>query len=207
MRIAASAPASLAWRVRSIAAEVLFEPVPASTGTRPRAAATTTSTTRRCSAWESVAASPVEPQGTRPSTPAEIWSSTRSWSARSSMDPSRNGVTSAVRTPSNMFASVRQLAAHPLGARPPWLPPSVRLDLDPTREDAGRGAGHHDRRVVALPRDLELAAAQRDAQPALRPSAEHARDRHRAGAAPAGERLARAALPGALPDPVPRHDL
>ena len=50
---------------RAMARRVSFDPAPAQIGTRPRACSTTTSTTRRCSAGDNVAASPVEPQGTR----------------------------------------------------------------------------------------------------------------------------------------------
>src|SRR2546425_7203446 len=46
-----------------------FEPVPATTLSRPRAASITTSTTRLCSSCESVGDSPVVPQGTIPSVP------------------------------------------------------------------------------------------------------------------------------------------
>ena len=52
-----------------MASEVEFEPVPAMTGTRPRAASMTSSTTRLCSSWLRVGDSPVVPQGTMPSVP------------------------------------------------------------------------------------------------------------------------------------------
>jgi len=61
------------------ASRVLFEPVPAMTGTSSTES-TTASTTSTCSSWVSVADSPVEPTGTRPSTPAASrrWASSRS---------------------------------------------------------------------------------------------------------------------------------
>ena len=149
---------------------------------RRRAASTTICTTRPCSACESVAASPVEPQGATPSTPAATWSSTSSRSAGSSISPSRKGVTSAVKTPSNT-------------AQSPSMP-------DLPREDLRRGSGHRDVRAVVRPGDLELAAAQLDRDRALDEAAQHGYHGDRAGTAPAGERLAGAALPGALPDPA-----
>ena len=59
------------------ASAVVVDATPATTGTRPRAACTTTSTMRRrCSRFR-YANSPVEPSGVRPCTPAAIRSSTR----------------------------------------------------------------------------------------------------------------------------------
>jgi hypothetical protein len=51
---------------------VLFDPVPASTGTRPRASSTTTRMTFDDSSAVSVAPSPVVPQGTMTSMPPAI---------------------------------------------------------------------------------------------------------------------------------------
>src|SRR4051812_25503696 len=75
------------------------------TGTRFAAASITTSMTRMCSSWVKVGDSPVVPTGTSPSTPAAICSSTRRRSASSSRRSRRNGVTSAVMTPSNIAHS------------------------------------------------------------------------------------------------------
>jgi hypothetical protein len=78
---------------------VLFEPVPAMTGTSSTAS-TTASMTSTCSAWLSVALSPVEPTGTSPSTPAvsSRWASSRSVSVSISL-ASVKGVTIAGKTP------------------------------------------------------------------------------------------------------------
>jgi hypothetical protein len=59
----------------------------------------TISTTRFCSACESVGDSPVVPQGTRPSVPFAMWNSTSSRSLPSSTLPSWNGVTIATSEP------------------------------------------------------------------------------------------------------------
>ena len=72
-------PASRAT-ARSRAA-VSFEPAPATTGTRPAACSTVISTTRRCSSGVIVAASPVEPHGTRKWMPSAICQSTSARSA------------------------------------------------------------------------------------------------------------------------------
>ena len=48
------------------ASTVLFEPVPAMTGTRLRTASMEISITRSCSWWERVVDSPVVPQGAAP---------------------------------------------------------------------------------------------------------------------------------------------
>ena len=85
-----------------MASTVELEPVPAMMGSRPRAASTTISTTRRCSSWLRVGDSPVVPQGTMPSVPLVTWNSTRSRSFTSSTAPLRNGVTSATMEPWNM---------------------------------------------------------------------------------------------------------
>ena len=88
-------PAFSAWTARSIASVVLFEPAPAMTGTRPLTCATTISTTRLCSSWESVGLSPVVPTGTSPVEPFSICQSTNARSAASSILPLLNGVTRA----------------------------------------------------------------------------------------------------------------
>ncbi len=82
-----------------MASTVELDPAPATTGTRPAATSTHSSTTRRCSAWLRVAVSPVVPTGTSPCTPPAIWRSTSARKAASSMAPSLNGVTRAGRTP------------------------------------------------------------------------------------------------------------
>ena len=65
----ASAPASWAARVSATASWVELEPVPATTGTRRRAASMTQRTTSMCSSCVSVDDSPVDPTGTSPSMP------------------------------------------------------------------------------------------------------------------------------------------
>src|SRR3954468_719174 len=97
----AVAPARSACRLRSTVSRVESAPVPATTGTRPAAASTVTSTTRRRSALLSVVNSPVLPPGTRPPTPASTRRSTiaASASASRSLPSSLNGVTRAGRTP------------------------------------------------------------------------------------------------------------
>ena len=62
----ASAPAFLAWRVKSIASAVELEPAPAITGTRFLAALMHSSMTCLCSSWLSVGLSPVVPDGNEP---------------------------------------------------------------------------------------------------------------------------------------------
>src|SRR5262249_8832727 len=123
--------------------------------------------------------------GTRPSMPASSWRSTRFRSAVSSIAPSRNGVTSAVRTPSNT---------------------SIPSDREAPFEDVGSRTGHLDVRVVGGPGDLEAAASQPDPQLAREPAAcTAAKDGYpgsRAGPAAAGQRLAGASLPGALQQAV-----
>src|SRR4051794_36181602 len=76
-------------------------PVPATTGTRPAAASTVTSTSARRSPLDSVVNSPVLPPGTSPPTPAPISRSTSARSAPASISaPSGvNGVISAGSTP------------------------------------------------------------------------------------------------------------
>src|SRR5688572_23210664 len=86
-----------------MASRVLFDPAPAITGTFPAASSMQTSTTRLCSAWESVGDSPVVPTGTRPFVPSSICQETKLRKAFSSNAPSsRNGVTSAVIEPFSM---------------------------------------------------------------------------------------------------------
>ena len=156
---------------------------PATTGTRPAAAATTSSITRLCSAWESVADSPVEPQGTSPSIPASI--------CRLSTSASR--------------------AARPLavaegrdeGGQNSFEHPSVLLDvargMRPVKTSAA-GPGHEHVRIVCPPTRCQLAAPQRDLDLPVDGAPQHGAHRHRAGAAAAGESLPGPALPGALAD-------
>src|SRR5215208_168834 len=93
-----------------IARWVSFEPAPAITGTRPPARSTTASTTARCSYGSMVAASPVEPQGTRNWTPSAICQSTSLSRAAPSSSPwAVNGVTSAVPHPVIRFAATWSL--------------------------------------------------------------------------------------------------
>jgi hypothetical protein len=73
---------------------------PAHTGTRPAAASATMQTAISHSSSSRVAASPVDPQATRKSTPESICQFTNARSAVSSIDPSaRKGVTIAVPQP------------------------------------------------------------------------------------------------------------
>src|SRR3954447_16411153 len=81
---------------------VLFEPVPATTGTRPLVTRTTVSMTIRSSSSLKAGLSPVVPQGTRPFTPCRIWNSTRPSRASTSTSPFLNGVTRAVNVPLNI---------------------------------------------------------------------------------------------------------
>src|SRR5919198_3361423 len=103
MIITAAAPACWACTLSSTVSRVDSAPVPATTGTRPAAAATVSSTSSRRSAWVSVVNSPVLPPGTSPPTPAPTSRSTIAVSASpsSALPSSVNGVTSAGSTPWN----------------------------------------------------------------------------------------------------------
>src|ERR687887_2855612 len=103
MIITAAAPACWACTLSSTVSRVDSAPVPATTGTRPAAAATVSSTSSRRSAWVSVVNSPVLPPGTSPPTPALTRRSTIAVSASASMalPSSVNGVMSAGSTPWN----------------------------------------------------------------------------------------------------------
>src|SRR5207244_3651239 len=174
---AASAPASSAPRVSRIASAVELEPVPAITGTRRRARRTTSRTTSTCSSCVSVAASPVEPQGTSPCVPASICRSTSAASARRSISPARKGVTSAVMEPVSI------------------------LHLDAAFEDLDRVPGHVDV-IVGPPVDVELAAREPDHDPPLGPPRACRGGGGRTGARAAAEGLTRAALPHPHQEPV-----
>src|SRR6185437_8791241 len=107
-----------------------------------------------CSEWVSVADSPVDPHGTRPSTPPWIWNSTSSRSARSSTSPSRKGVTKAVSAPLNIGS--------PPGSRNDRREFAVAY-FDLAAEHFDRLARHH--HVVGAfaaltPFDFQLSAAQ-----------------------------------------------
>src|SRR5436189_5891096 len=84
-----------------MASAVLFEPVPAITGTLPPAPSTQISTTRLCSAGERVGDSPVVPTGTRPFVPSLICQATNFRKADSSTFPSFMGVIKAGNEPLN----------------------------------------------------------------------------------------------------------
>src|SRR5512134_2084977 len=154
MTRAASAPAFLAYRVRTIASFVLFDPVPAITGTRPSAARITRSITRSCSSYESVADSPVVPHGTMPSVPFRIWNSTSRRNAAASTFPSRNGVTVATIAPWNIRTPLSVpvgLLEDPPVARPRRVPLEVHLaEILPPRIEVDReplaSAGPHGNR-------------------------------------------------------------
>jgi hypothetical protein len=94
--MAASAPQAAASRVCAMVVRVTLEPAPATTAQRPLAAATQARTSHSRSARSRAAASPVQPTGTRPATPASIWRATRRSQAALSSSPSRKGVTRAV---------------------------------------------------------------------------------------------------------------
>src|SRR5882757_5772166 len=81
------------------------------TGTRFAVASTHKRMTRSCSAWDSVADSPVEPLGTSPFDPCLICQSTKRWNAASSMAPFAKGVMRAVMDPENMH-NLRRAFAH-----------------------------------------------------------------------------------------------
>src|SRR5262245_9955072 len=176
MRSAASAPASSAPRVSRIASAVELDPVPAITGTRPRATRTTSRTTATCSSCVSVAASPVEPHGTRPWMPLAICASTSAASARVSTSPARNGVTRAVRAPLNIL--------------------TPRLYFHLALEHLDR-VPRHEHAVVGPPVELELAAGQDDGHLPSAPPRARRDDGRGARAGAARHRLARAALPHA----------
>src|SRR5512147_14943 len=91
--------------------EVEFDPAPATTGTRLFTVLTVNSITRWCSSWDSVADSPVVPQGTITSVPLLIWNSIRSPSAFSSTLPFLNGVTIATIEPLNMDTSLDRVVS------------------------------------------------------------------------------------------------
>src|SRR5262245_12798193 len=93
-----------------MASSVEFEPLPATTGTRPLASSTHHSTTRLCSSCDSVGLSPVVPTGTKPLVPSAICQATRARKAFSSSAPSLlNGVTSAVNDPRKLVLAVMVL--------------------------------------------------------------------------------------------------
>lgn len=83
----------------STASWVEFEPVPAMTGTRPRAASTVARMIAICSSCVTVGDSPVVPTGTRPSIPPRIWCSTSFLRSAKETWPLVKGVTSAVIVP------------------------------------------------------------------------------------------------------------
>ena len=127
MSSAAFAPTRWACCVRRMASRVLFEPVPAITGMRPRASCTVTWIIRPCSSWESVADSPVVPHGTSALVPASTCPSIKRASARSSMASRRNGVTSAtIEPPQLMRISFRSIRTFPGRAGAPLLQDRLR---------------------------------------------------------------------------------
>ena len=66
--------------------------------------------TLRCSSWDSIADSPVEPQGTRVLTPLSSWKFTSLLRDSSSICPSFvNGVMSAVPVPANISCLPKML--------------------------------------------------------------------------------------------------
>src|SRR5215831_3343076 len=117
MSRAPSAPARFAWLVSAIASSVLFDPVPAMTGTRRFTTSTVNSMTRLCSSYERVADSPVVPQGTMPLVPLAICHSINEPKACSSIFPFRKGVTMATHEPVNMIHSSREPLSQKSGDR------------------------------------------------------------------------------------------
>src|SRR3984957_19148149 len=187
---APSAPISRAAAVSRIASAVEFEPVPAITGTRFRTCSIVSLMTLSCSACVSVADSPVEPHGTRPSIPLWICHSIRSRNARASTSPSRNGVTSAVNAPLNIVRSLPPFSFHRdhlVGAK---------LDRAPKNLD---GIAGHENVIrigtVGAPFDFKIAAAQFHRRSPIGVIGQHCRDQRRACSRAASPSLARAALP------------
>src|ERR1051326_2520022 len=99
---APSTPSFSAVVVSATACCVEFEPVPASTRQRLFAVVTASRITCSRSSCESVGDSPVVPMATTPVMPAAICASINFLKAESSMPPSRNGVTTAVKVPRNI---------------------------------------------------------------------------------------------------------
>jgi hypothetical protein len=87
-----------------MASSVLLEPVPAITGTRPRASAMHISMTALCSSGLSVGLSPVVPTGTSPCEPCSICQWTNFRNAGASTSPFFMGVMSAGKEPLNVTA-------------------------------------------------------------------------------------------------------
>src|SRR5690349_19573670 len=149
-----------------MASAVAFEPVPAMTGTRPRACSTTNLTTSVCSSWVRVAASPVDPHGTSADDPAAIWRSTSLPKVVQSIAPSLKGVTRATIEPPNRVCRVVMIVI-PWTPLRPFLPSAPSgagcrkqvVEVDVLGEDLRRRAGHEDA-VVRAPLDVEVAAAE-----------------------------------------------
>ena len=100
--------APIFWKLRLFSSMVcvLFEPLPAITGTRPATRSTTNLHTSSSSSCDMVDDSPVVPNVSRASVPFSKWKSTRRPSApKSTLPSSANGVTSATMEPLKPFMS------------------------------------------------------------------------------------------------------
>src|SRR5262245_34191599 len=139
--ITASAPTSSAALLALMLFAVEFEPVPASTGTRPFATLTARAMISSCSSSDRVGASPVVPQGTSPLTPPAICSSHRRSKASKSTfsPPPAKGVTRAVHVPRKLTSAMTGSVYHVL------LSPSRYGLLGVPQEHLDRGH-HHPRR-------------------------------------------------------------
>ena len=126
--------APIFWKLRLFSSMVcvLFEPLPAITGTRPATRSTTNLHTSSSSSCDMVDDSPVVPSVSRASVPFARWKSTRRPSAsKSTLPSSANGVTSATMEPLKPFISAMFFPFVVLGndealedARPPVASPS-----------------------------------------------------------------------------------
>src|SRR5215813_10135739 len=156
-----SAPTPCASRVRRMASAVEFEPVPATTGTRFFTTSTTSLITCVCSSCESVADSPVVPQGKIPWVPLWICHSMRSTSRFSSTLPFLKGVMSATSEPENMAASNLNENVK-RNKKAELLVTGYVLDLNRSLKYLFRRTGHVDVIILRLPFNLQIPATQMD---------------------------------------------
>src|SRR5919204_5511399 len=181
MIMTAAAPARSACTLSSTVSRVESAPVPATTGTRPAAAATVSSTSRRRSALVSVGNSPVLPPGTSPPTPAPTRRSTIAASASASiaLPSSVKGVMSAGSTPWNGsgMGHLSDSGVDAFGGRAPR--PGGGLDVPQLGEVVARQVQVLVRPERALQRRLEATAARARVHVAELPTA-HRRARDRA---------------------------
>ena len=168
-------PRALAWRVSSIDSRVLFEPVPASTWTRPRAASTTI-----CDHAPVLRVRERRGLARRAAGSQAVDARRRSGARRARAAPRSSTLAVAERRHQRREDSLEHR--------------SVPLDADLPREDLRRRSGHETCAVRRRPGDLELTAAQLDREPCAR--------RRRAGSMTTA--TAQAPLPQASVSPVPR---